>query len=126
MTLISDVTTVVRSTGGPPAPGQTAQFFVGSTSLNGGAAAITLTTVPAGRTLYITDIICTSNTSTAFDVTLKAGGVAIFQGHVFSTAPLDCCGIDTQPQATAGQALTLNAAQTASTTLDYNVYGYLQ
>lgn len=132
MGVVDSINRVVRSTGGPPADGQTPQFFVASVSLNAVALAKDLLTVPAGVTFYVTDIICTSNTSTAFDVTLNvrtgAGGAksAIFQGHVFSTAPLDCCGIDTQPQATAGQTLSINAPVTAATTVDYNIYGYTQ
>jgi hypothetical protein len=123
VTLISDVATIVRTTGGPPAPGQTVKQFVGSVSVASGAT-VNLYTVTAGKTFYITDIIATSSGSTAFDIQVQAAGVAIFQAHVFNTAPVDACGMDTQPQAAGGQLVRIVAGTASGTTLDYNVYGY--
>lgn len=123
MPLVDQIVRVVRVTGGPPADGQTAKAFVGSVSVASGAT-VTLETVTAGKTLYITDIIATSSTGTAFDIQIKAGSAVIFQAHVFNTAPVDACGLDTQPQAAGGAQVTLVAGVAGGTTLDYNIFGY--
>ena len=117
---------VMRVNAGGPGPGQSNKTFTGNVSIATGAT-VALETVATGKTLYITDISLTSNTATPFLVQIQAGGVTIWQGYVKGdTGPIELPGLETQPTASAGQAVTLVAAAAAATTLAFFVGGVEQ
>ena len=101
---------VQRISAGFMGPGQTAKQYVGKQALSATlTTTVTLETVTAGKTFYITDILIISDvaSSTTIDVRLQAAGADIFRAGVHSLAPIDMTGIETQPFATAGQLVTL-------------------
>jgi hypothetical protein len=123
---------VQRTTAGAMAQGQTAQVMVGKIATQTGAPTTTaLFTVPAGQTLYVTDIIITSDAAsgaaTTIDVRIQSAAVDIFRQGMHNLAPVDACGIETQPQAAAGAAVTLVLPQTTSIqNVWYYIAGYVQ
>jgi len=120
------LTPTMRVNAGGAAAGQSLKTYVGTQSV---AAAITLTleTVTAGKTFYITDIYVGSNTATVFQVTVSAGPTAIFQGFCKGdTGPISLMGIETQPSASTGTVVTVAFTLAASTTAAFMISGYEQ
>lgn len=126
-------TAVVKVNAGFMATGQTAKQYVGkvttSTTL---ATTVTLETVTAGKTYYVTDVLIMSDSSqgasTTVDVRLQAAGVDIMRAGVHNLAPIDMTGIETQPFATTGQVVTLLIPATSAGVVNiwFNIYGFEQ
>jgi hypothetical protein len=68
---------------------------------------VALTTVTALKTWILTDILLTCDAAAQVLVRLQAAGADIFRGLVRDIEPLAMPGIETQPNAGAGQAITL-------------------
>lgn len=121
-------TGVQRVSAGFMAAGQTAKQYVGRQSTSTTAATtVTLETVASGKTFYITDINMFTDLATPIDGSIQAGGTPIFYFGVSTTAPVDACGMETQPYATTGQVVTLNLPQTTAVQkVWYNIYGFEQ
>lgn len=118
---------VGRINAGYVAIGQSAKVFTGTQALAGGPITIPLITVAAGKIFFITDIYVGSNTATVFPVTINAAGVAIFNGFSKGdTGPIVLPGIETQPQASAGQVVNLVLGAAAATTAAYMITGIEQ
>lgn len=120
------LTPTLRASAGGAAIGQTLQQFTGNPSINTGAT-VALFTVPAGKTFYVTDIYVGSNSGLAFSVQIQAAGTPIFNGFAKGdTGPIDMPGIETQPQAAGGTAVTLVMGTAGSTTAAYYIAGFIQ
>jgi hypothetical protein len=120
-----NTTPTMRMSAGGASLGQTLQQFTGNPSIASGAT-VNLFTVPAGKTFYVTDIYVGANTATQFSVQIQANGTAIFNGFCKGdTGPIDMPGIETQPQAAAGTAVTLVLGTAAATTAAYFVSGFV-
>ncbi|HLG72146.1 MAG TPA: hypothetical protein VFE42_20700 [Chloroflexota bacterium] len=106
---------VQRVTAGLIAPGQTVKQFTGKqASSTSGPTTVPLETVTAGKTFIITDIFVGCDSTTAVDIQITAGGSPIFRGHLSTTASIQMAGMETQPNATAGQQVNLVLPQTAA------------
>lgn len=121
---------VSKSTAGAAAPDQTLSQFTssGGVSIASGAT-VSLLTVAAGKTFYITDIFLTGNnaTPTQFLVQIKQGTTVIWEGYLKTdTQPVIGPGIETQPQAPAGSAVTLVFPTSSGTTCAYFIGGFSQ
>ena len=119
-----------KSTAGAGAPDQTLKTFSssGGVSIASGAN-VALYTVTAGKTFYATDIIITGNAGTAGQVLcqLKQAGVVIWEGYMKTdTQPLEIPGLETQPSAPGGAALTLVIGTLAGGTAAYYIGGFEQ
>lgn len=98
--------------------GQTAKQFVITNQVNSTSVLTTvnLYTVTSGKTFYITDVVMSTEASQGATTqptwTINAAGVAIwnFNGHGLNSA--ENPGIETQPFATSGQAVTLTISAT--------------
>lgn len=99
----------IRTNAGFAAPGQTIKNYTGTiTSSASVATTVTLETVTTGKTYVITDIYISSNTATQFEARVQANGVDVFRGWCKGdTAPISLAGIESQPNASSGQAVTL-------------------
>jgi hypothetical protein len=124
---------VDRTNAGFMAPGQTAKQYVGLTTTSASTTVtVALETVTAGKTFYITDILVTTDSAVGtggiVDVSILAAAAAIFRTGVHSLVPADFAGIETQPFATAGQAVALSILPTTGQTQKvwYNIYGFEQ
>ncbi len=119
---------VQRVNAGFMAQGQTAKQYVGKQATSTSATTtVNLETVTAGKTFYLTDILITSDQSTLLDVRIQAAGTDIFRCACRDIAPVDMTGIETQPFATSGQALTLVLPQTTSVqNVWYDLFGWEQ
>ncbi len=116
----------VRVNAGGPTLGQSLKTYVGTQSL-AAATPITLETVTAGKTFYVTDIYVGANSATPFAVTINAGATAIFQGFCKGdTGPVALMGIETQPAAGTGAVVQLVLGTAAATTAAYMIAGYEQ
>lgn len=100
---------VLRQNAGFSAPGQSIKNYTGSVSTSASTPTIVpLETVTAGKTYVVTDIYISSNTSTQFEARIQANGVDIFRGWCKGdTSPIALAGIESQPNASSGQAVTL-------------------
>ncbi len=66
-------------------------------------------------------------TATQFLVQLKQGSTVIFEGYCKTdTAPVELPGLETQPSAPGGTALSLVLGTGASSTATYYIAGYEQ
>jgi hypothetical protein len=115
---------VQRITAGGAAPGQTLKQFSFKVALS---ASVTTTqslyTVTAGKTFYATDIFLSHDSAVVIDTRIQAAGADIFRAPVKGdTAPCQFAGMDTGPQGSAGQALTVLYPVTAGPP---NGYGYI-
>ncbi|GAC1375201.1 MAG: hypothetical protein NVSMB4_03200 [Acidimicrobiales bacterium] len=123
------LTPTLRVNAGGAGAGQTLKSYTGTQALSTTASTtITLETVTAGKTFFITDIMVTSNTGSVFTVTINAGSTAIYNSFCKGdTGPISNVGIETQPSAGSGTVvnLVLGLAATA-TTCAYVVNGYEQ
>lgn len=120
---------VERVNAGYVGVGQTSKVYTGTQVLSTTASTtITLETVTAGKIFFITDISITSNSASVFLVQITAGGVPILNAYVKGdTGPLELAGIETQPQATAGQVVNLVISSVgAATTIAYMISGVEQ
>ena len=117
----------IRSNAGGPAAGQSNKTFTGTSVTLTSGATIALETVAAGKTLYITDIYVGSNSATQFSVLIQQAGVTIFSGMCKGdTGPLQMPGIETQPSAPAGAAVTLVLGTAAATVASFFISGIEQ
>jgi|SRR5579864_2947388 len=121
---------IAKSTAGAGAPDQTLKQFSssGGVSINTGAT-VALYTPTAGKTFYATDIVITGNASTAGQVLcqLKSGSTVIWEGYMKTdTQPIEIPGIETQPQAPGGAALTLVIGTLSGGTAAYFIGGFEQ
>lgn len=100
---------IFRTNAGGPAPGQSNKSYTGKQATSASVATtITLETVATGKTLYITDIYFSYDDTAQHDTRLQAGGVDIFRCVVKGdTAPVEMAGMQTEPSASAGQAVTI-------------------
>jgi hypothetical protein len=98
-----------RITAGGASGGQSLKSYVGKVALSASATTTqALETVAAAKTFYLTDIFISHDTAAVIDVQIRAAGVAIFRAPVKGdTAPVQLAGLETQPQAQAGQAVDL-------------------
>jgi ABC-type taurine transport system substrate-binding protein len=120
---------VMKTNAGSVAPGQSLKTFVGKVALSATVpVTVTLETVTAGKTLFITDIFLSHDTTAVIDTRIQANGVDIFRACVKGdTAPVQLSGIESQPSAAAGQVVTILYPITASPPNAYlNVYGFEQ
>ena len=123
---------VLKVNAGFLAAGQTAKQYVGKQATSTTVATtVTLETVTAGKSYYITDILISSDAAsgaaTTVDTRLQAAGVDIFRGGVHNLAPLTTAGVETQPFATAGQSVTLLLPITNPiVNVWFNIYGFEQ
>ena len=117
----------IRTTAGGPAPNQTQKNYSGlATTSTGSITTITLETVTAGKTYFITDVCLTTDSpsTSSIDARLQAAGADIFRNGLHSLAPIDMAGIETQPTAAGGQVVTLVLPITPSAQkVWYNIYG---
>lgn len=111
----------IRTSAGPPAPGQVAKNYTGTVTLGAAAITVPLETVTTGRTYYITDMILTT-TSAAILAQLTAATIPLFQAHINSTKGIEAQGIETQPTATTGQAVAL-VFPAGTGVVAYSIYG---
>lgn len=117
----------IKVSAGFMAPGQSAKNTAGNLSVNAVSATVPINTVTAGKTFYITDMSLTSDSTTAIDVQIQAGGVVIFETHVINTAPCVAMGMETQPFATSGQAVRIFVSNSSTgKSLNYYVAGFEQ
>lgn len=115
-----------RITAGGPAPGQVLKNYTGTVTLSASAQSVALETVTTGRSYLITDIMLTQDDTLANLVTIQAAGVAIVTAHV-NTAGFPAPGIESQPTATTGQAVTFNVpAGTVGKKIAFNIFGIEQ
>jgi len=122
-------TPTVRVSAGAAGVGQSLKQYSGTQALSTTAATpITLETVTAGKTFYITDIAVYSNTGVVFPVTLNAGATAVYNAFCKGdTGPIQIAGMETQPSATGGTVVQLVLGLAATATIAaYNIYGYEQ
>lgn len=100
---------VQRVNAGAAAAGQTLKAFTGKVSLSTTVTTATpLENVTAGKTFYVTDLYLSIDTNTPSDVRLQAAGSDIFRCVVKGdTAPIQMPGIETQPNASSGQAVQI-------------------
>lgn len=120
------LTPTLRVNAGGAAYGQTLKSYTGTQNVATGAT-ITLETVTAGKTFFITDIYVGSNTATQFSVTINSGATAVFNGFCKGdTGPINLMGIETQPSATSGSVVQLVLGTAAATTAAYMINGYEQ
>ena len=126
----SNPTAVQRSNAGFMAPNQTAKTYTGQVTLSASPTSVSLETVTTGKSFYITDIVIVtdySNATGTLDVQIQAAGAAIFRSGAHNLTPIDAVGLETQPVATTGQAVTLNlAAATTSIHVWYFISGWEQ
>jgi endonuclease YncB( thermonuclease family) len=118
----------LRITAGPPSAGQTARKYTGKVAtVTTGTTPVALFTVTAAKTFYVTDVYLATDQTTPMDVQLQAAAAAILNCGVSTTQPVNLTGIDTQPTASAGQAVQLLLPQTTAVqNLWYYIAGYEQ
>jgi len=115
------------------AAGQTAKQYVGKVATSATLAVTApLETVTAGKTLFLTDMLFAtdspSGAATTLDVRVQAAGVDIFRCGVHNIAPISMPGIETQPFATSGQAVTVLLPATPAGVVNvwFNLFGFEQ
>ena len=131
------ISPTTKGTAGSAAFGQTLFTFAPTPmSLTSGYTSPTIATCPSGTNpatlstyagLFVTDIYVGSSTATIFPVTIYAGATPIFYGTCKGdTGPSQLSGIETQPMAAPGQALTIVLGTAASTTGYVYLAGFYQ
>jgi len=100
---------VQRVNAGFSAPGQTIKNYTGSVATSATVpTTVTLETVTAGKIYVLTDIYISANSATQFEARIQAAGTDIFRGWCKGdTSPIEMAGIESQPNASAGQIVTL-------------------
>lgn len=106
---IPTTASVQRVNAGFSAPGQTIKNYVGSVQASATVpVTVTLETVTAGKIYIITDIYISANSSTPFEARIQSNGTDIFRAWCKGdTSPIEMSGIESQPNASAGQVVTL-------------------
>ena len=120
---------VVKVNAGSVAPGQTLKTFVGKIALSATVpTTVTLETVTAGKTFYLTDVYLSHDSAAVIDTRVQANGVDIMRAPIKGdTAPLQMTGIESQPSAASGQLVTILYPITAGPpNAFFNVYGFEQ
>ncbi len=117
--------TVQRTNAGFLAPGQTAKQYVGNVVLGVGVTTVTLETVAAGKTYIITDIFISTTSTSQIESRIQAGGADIFRGYLTQGKGIEFAGIETQPNASAGQLVTL-VLPIGTGNVAFNIYGVEQ
>lgn len=112
-------TSVQPVSAGFAAPWQTAKTYTGKFSTSTTVATtVPLETVTAGKTFYITDIICSSDApsggSTTIDFRVQTAGVDIFRQGLHNLSPITAPGLETQPNGASGQNVTVLLPITAA------------
>lgn len=72
-----------------------------------GNVIVALWTVTAAKTLTFTDLMMSTDSAAQMDMRLQAAGADIFRQFMRDLAPIQLPGIETQPNASSGQAVTL-------------------
>lgn len=121
----------LRASAGGAAIGQTLQQFTGNPTLSTTVTTtVSLFTVPAGKTFYITDVYIGSNVGFVFLAQIQAAGTPIFFSYCKGdTGPVEMPGIETQPQAASGTAVQLVMSAVTGATSPVGAYyiaGFLQ
>ena len=109
VTVTPSPVSVQRVNAGFSAPGQTIKNYTGAMPTSAGAATVVpLETVTAGKIYVITDIFISANSANQFEARIQANGTDIFRGWCKGdTSPINLGGIESQPNASAGQSVTL-------------------
>lgn len=113
---------VIKVTAGGPGINQTVVTFAGT--ITNPAGDTTIYTVPAGKTLYVTDIVITGTAAGQTLCTLKDATTVIFAAHVNSTKGIEAVGLETQPPVAGTDAFILNVTMTG--TVAYFLAGFVQ
>jgi len=113
-----------KSTAGGPGVGQTTVTFVNAVT-NPGAGDIALLTVPAGKTLFITDLVITTTGTGQQLFALKDNTTVIFNAHANSTKGIEALGIESQPTVAGGDTFSLNSPAVTGV-VAYFIAGYYQ
>jgi hypothetical protein len=88
---------------------------------------MTIDTVSAGKSFYITDFSFSSNTTTALDVTIQFAGTVKWEGHISVTDSMSLTSIDSFPAAPAGTVVRIYVNNSAaSSSLNYYAAGFEQ
>lgn len=114
----------MRITAGGCAPNMSTVSFSSSGGLALGASAINYT-VPAGKTLYLTDIDISTDSTTALLVQIFSGAFVIAEKWISTTCPFEFVGIESQMTVGGGQLFKITYAS-GSTNGAYVINGYLQ
>lgn len=116
---------VQRVTSGGLAAGQIKRTYVGSTPTSTVAVtSVALSTVTAGKTLYITDVIITTDQTAPLDVQIQAAAVAIYRAAISAGAG-NSGNLVTAITGASTQAITLNIPiTTAIQNVTYTVVGF--
>ncbi len=123
----SSNTSVQRTTGGGPAPGQTIKTVAGNLVTTSSGATQTINTVTAGKTFYVTDISFSGVVATALDVQIQIAGVVVWEGHTSVTNSHDLTGIDSFAPAAATQLVRIFVSNgVAASSLNFFVGGFEQ
>lgn len=112
-----------------PRPGhQTVKTFTGRTQMAAGATtAVTLYTVTAGKTFYLTDLSLFTESTAGLDVQFQVAGSATLRAVVAAGGPAVLTGLGTSVSANSGQVVRLLLPIDASTNyVDHFVAGYEQ
>jgi len=91
----------------------------------GGGITVVNYTVPAGKTLYITDVDVSTDSTTAVLMQIFAGALVIAEKYISTTCPFEFVGIESQMTVPSGALLKL-VFPAVTTHVAYVVNGYLQ
>lgn len=118
-----DGVTPYKMTAGGPGTGQTCVTYAGTITNPAGSTALG-SAVPAGKTLFITDIIITVTVASQTLVSLMDNATVVFNAHANSTKGIEAPGLETQPVVASGDTLNINSTFTG--TLAYFISGFIQ
>ena len=117
---------VIRQTAGGCAPGMSTVSFSSSGGVTvGGGITVVNYTVPAGKTLYITDVDVSTDSTTAVLMQMLAGALVIAEKYISTTRPFEFVGIESQMTVPSGALFKL-VFPAVTTHIAYVVNGYLQ
>ena len=116
-----------RVNAGAMAPGQSIKTFSssGAIGINAGATS-NVYTVTAAKTLYITDILLSTDSAAAFLVQIKAGATVIFEKYISTTADFNMTGIESQDGVAGGVLLTVVWPTVAGKNGTFKISGFEQ
>lgn len=108
---------MVASNPGIVITGVTRKTFTNRTITNNGSAkTVSLYTVTAGKTFYLTDIYISTAYASELDVQIQGGGVTIFRSSICLGSPVNLTGITAQATCAAGVALSVVISDGGATT----------
>jgi len=122
-------TVTSRQNAGFSAPGQSIKNYTGNVATSASVnTVVTLETVTTGKLYVITDIVVSANNTVVFLFRIQASNVDIFTAFIKGdTAPLSIVGLESQPNASAGQTVTLLIPPiTGAPTLAFYIGGFEQ